>query len=160
MSALRLAFLGCGRVAQQHAGRLRRHRKDVSLGFASRELAKAQGLAARHGGPAFASYQDAIASPDVDVIAVVTPPHLHLELTLAALAAGKHVLVEKPPFPRASDFDIVAAAAARAGRHVFVAENYYYKPALVAAAGPARRRRDRRRPVRPRQRDQVAAHCR
>jgi predicted dehydrogenase len=59
---------------------------------------------------------------------VATPPAAHLELVLAALHAGKDVLVEKPAFLRASDFDAVAAAAARAGRQVLVTENYFYKP--------------------------------
>ena len=125
-------MLGCGKVAGKHAGRLARHAPDVSLAFASRDRAKADAMCGQYkGARAFGSYEDAIASPDVDAVAVLTPPHLHLDLTLAALAAGKHVLVEKPPFPRASDFDTVAAAAERAGKHVFVAENYYYKPSLV-----------------------------
>lgn len=129
---IRLAMLGCGKVAGKHAGRLDRHRGEVSLAFASRDRAKAEAMRATCGGTAaFGSYDEAIASPDVDAVAVLTPPHLHLELTLAALAAGKHVLVEKPPFPRAADFDTVAAAARAAGKHVFVAENYYYKPSLV-----------------------------
>jgi len=129
---IRLAFLGCGKVAGKHAGRLARHKRDVSIAFASRDRAKADAARAEHkGARAFGSYEEAIASPDVDAVAVLTPPHLHLGLTLAALAAGKHVLVEKPPFPHASDFDAVAAAAARAGKHVFIAENYYYKPSLV-----------------------------
>ena len=128
---IRIAMLGCGQVAAAHARRLRRHRRDVSLAFASRDLAKAEALRARVDGVrAFGSYAEAINSPEVDVIAVLTPPHLHKELTLAALAAGKHVLVEKPAFPTAADVDVVVAAAARAGKHVFVAENYFYKPSL------------------------------
>ena len=50
------------------------------------------------------------------------------ELTLKALAAGKHVLVEKPAFLEVSEFDLVEAAAKRAGKQVLVAENYFYKP--------------------------------
>jgi UDP-N-acetylglucosamine 3-dehydrogenase len=131
-TAIRLAFLGCGAVARAHARRLARHRADVSLAFASRDRAKAEQYRGELGGvAAFASYEEAIGSADVDAVFVVTPPHLHLPLTLAALAAGKHVVVEKPPFPRAADFDTVAAAASRAGRRVFVAENYYYKPSLT-----------------------------
>jgi UDP-N-acetylglucosamine 3-dehydrogenase len=129
---IRLALLGCGAVARAHGKRLGRHRGDVSLAFASRDRVKAEQFSRELGGVrAFGSYDEAIASPDVDAVFVVTPPHLHLPLTLAALAAGKHVVVEKPPFPRAADFDTVAAAAARAGRRVFVAENYYYKPSLT-----------------------------
>jgi UDP-N-acetylglucosamine 3-dehydrogenase len=127
---IRLAMLGCGAVARAHAKRLRRH-KDVQLAFASRDPSKAQSYAKDHKGRAFDSYDAAIAAPDVDVIAVLTPPDQHLPLTLAALNAGKHVLVEKPPFLRAADFDAVAAAAHAAGKHVFVAENYFYKPSLA-----------------------------
>lgn len=128
---IRVAFLGCGAVARAHARRLRRHRRDVTVGFASREPARAEAYARELGGRAWPSYEAAIEAADVDVVAVVTPPASHLPLTLAALGAGKHVLVEKPPFPRAADFDAVEAAAARAGRHVFVAENYFYKPSLA-----------------------------
>lgn len=127
---IRLAMLGCGKVARAHARRLRRHERDVTVGFASRDAARAEAYARELGGRSWGSYDAAIDDPEVDVIAVLTPPHLHLELTLRALAAGKHVLLEKPPLPRASDFDVVAAAAAKAGKHVAVAENYFYKPSL------------------------------
>ena len=71
---------------------------------------------------------EALADERVNVAVVVTPPSSHLELTLAALAAGKHVIVEKPAFVRSSDFQAVEEAARSAGRQVLVAENYLYKP--------------------------------
>jgi UDP-N-acetylglucosamine 3-dehydrogenase len=132
---IRLAFLGCGKIAKAHAKRLRKHRTDVSVGFASRDAARAQAFATECGGAAHGTYEQALASPDVDAVAVVTPPSSHLELTLAALAAGKHVVLEKPPLPRAADFTQVAAAAAAAGKQVFVAENYQYKPLLRRVRG-------------------------
>jgi predicted dehydrogenase len=132
---IRLAFLGCGAVARAHARRLRRHRRAVALAFASRDPARASAYAQDLGGEALASYDAAIASPHVDAVAVVTPPAQHLPLALAALAAGKHVILEKPPVPRAADFDALEAAAARAGRQVLVAENYYYKPLLARLRG-------------------------
>jgi UDP-N-acetylglucosamine 3-dehydrogenase len=127
---IRLALLGCGKVARAHARRLRAHRGDVALSFASRDRDRAAAYARELGGTSAGDYDQAIASPDVDAVMILTPPLLHLPLALAALAAGKHVIVEKPPFPRAADFDTVAAAAARAGRQVMVAENYFYKPSL------------------------------
>jgi predicted dehydrogenase len=126
----RLVFLGCGKIARAHAKRLARHRADVQLGFASRDRAKAAQFARELGGDAFGSYEEAIAAPSVDAVAVVTPPSSHLPLALAALDAGKHVVLEKPPLPRASDFDAVGAVATRTNRQVFVAENYHYKPLL------------------------------
>jgi len=61
-------------------------------------------------------------------VIVGLPPSLHLEWTLRALAAGKHVVVEKPPFLASADVATVDAAARSAGRQVLVAENYFYKP--------------------------------
>jgi predicted dehydrogenase len=127
---IRLVFLGCGKIARAHAKRLRRHRKDVEIGFASRDRARAEAFARELGGSAFGSYAEAIEATDVDAVAVVTPPSSHTELALAALAAGKHVVLEKPPAATASDLDRIAAAAQAAGKQVFVAENYQYKPLL------------------------------
>jgi predicted dehydrogenase len=59
------------------------------------------------------------------------PPRFHLEWTLAAIAAGKHVLVEKPAFPRIEDYAAAIAARDRAGRVVVVGENDHYKPLAV-----------------------------
>lgn len=132
---IRLAFLGCGTIAKAHAKRLRKHRADVSVGFASRDADRAQAFARDCGGAAHGTYEQALASPDVDAVAIVTPPHSHKELALAALAAGKHVVLEKPPLPRAADFTPIAEAAAAAGKQVFVAENYQYKPLLRRVRG-------------------------
>lgn len=123
-----LLFLGCGRAAAMHSRTLRRI-GDVELSYASRGRERADNLCARYGGRrAFASYDAGLADPEVSVALVATPTYSHLELALLALAAGKHVIVEKPAFLRAADADVVAAAAAAAGRLVFVAENYAYKP--------------------------------
>ncbi len=130
---MRLCFLGCGRVAHAHSGRLGRLRPGVTLSYASRSLPKAEALRARHGGvQAFGSYREAVESRDIDVVAVVTPPSSHLEWTLAALGAGKDVILEKPPVLASSDFDAIERACREAGRFVYVAENYFYKPVLRA----------------------------
>lgn len=127
---MRLAFLGTGAIARAHARRLGRYR-DVELAFASRDPARAQAIARDLGGASYPSYDAAIGAPEVDIVAVVTPPDSHAELALLALSAGKHVVLEKPALLHAADADQVAAAAARAHRRVFVAENYHYKPVLA-----------------------------
>jgi predicted dehydrogenase len=126
---LNLAFLGCGAITERHSRTLRSMGADVRLHYASRDAAKAGVLRRRfEGAGAFGSYAAAWEDPGVDVVLVATPPHLHLEQTLAALWAGKHVILEKPAFLAAESFAPVRAAAARARRGVFVAENYVYKP--------------------------------
>jgi predicted dehydrogenase len=64
----------------------------------------------------------------VDAALVLTPPPQHLEWTLRALGAGKHVVVEKPAFLHSSDFEAVETAGQLTGRRTLVAENYHYKP--------------------------------
>lgn len=103
----------------------------VTLSYASRDPDRAAGFRLEYGGDiAYASYDEALADPGLDGVVVATPPDRHLDLTLKALRAGKHVVVEKPAWPRAADVRVVRAAAAAAGRRVCVAENYAYKPLL------------------------------
>ena len=128
---LNLAFLGCGAVTARHARTVNGLRQNVRLHFASRDPAKAETTRRRFAGAgAFGSYAAAMDDPSVEVVMVATPPNLHLDQTLAALSAGKHVIVEKPAFPAGDDFLRVREAAAAAGRQVLVAENYAYKPVV------------------------------
>ncbi|MGE0704045.1 MAG: Gfo/Idh/MocA family protein [Vicinamibacterales bacterium] len=129
---LRVAFLGCGFIAGVHSRHLQALGRDFVRTYASREQARAEEFCRRHGGQGtHADYTAAIQSPQVDAVVVAVPPHLHLPLTLQALAAGKHVLVEKPAFPRTGDYEEVIAARNRAGRVVLVGENDHYKPLAV-----------------------------
>ncbi len=136
-----IAFLGCGFATRLHSRTLRRV-PDVERFYASRDPGRAEEFSARfRGDGAFGSYEQAIEDPRVNTVLVATPPASHLQLSLRALAAGKHVIVEKPPFLRSTDFDEVEHAARTADRRVFVAENYFYKPMtralrdLIASGG-------------------------
>lgn len=100
--------------------------------YASRDRARADAYRQRYGGVAsYGDYESAIADPDVDAVLVAVPPAHHLDLTLRALDAGKHVIVEKPAFPSIRDFEAAAAARDRAKRVVLVGENDHYKPLAV-----------------------------
>src|SRR5207244_4245008 len=84
-----------------------------------------------NGDKAYGSYEAAIDDPAVDAVLVAVPPRFHLELTLQALDAGKHVLVEKPAFPCTEDYRTAIEARNRADRVVIVGENDHYKPQAV-----------------------------
>ena len=129
VAPLRLAFLGCGFITRVHSRHLKRLRGDVVPHYASRDRTRAEEYCRRFGGGAsYADYDAAIDDPRVDGVIVAVPPRFHLDLTLRALAAGKHVLVEKPAFLTMRDYEIVRAARDRAGRVVLVGENDHYKP--------------------------------
>jgi predicted dehydrogenase len=130
---LRIAFLGCGFITRVHSKRLRSLRGEVVCSYASRDGAKAEAWRREFGGAAsYAGYGAAIDDSRVDAVVIAVPPRFHLELTRRALAAGKHVLVEKPAYLRMEDYREVADARDRAGRVVLVGENDHYKPLAVA----------------------------
>jgi predicted dehydrogenase len=129
---LHIAFLGCGFITRVHSRHLRSLKSEFVPGYASRDAAKAEHFCRRYGGArTYASYASAIADPGVDAVVIAVPPRFHFELTLQALAAGKHVLVEKPAYVHLHEYERVQAARDRAGRVVLVGENDHYKPLAV-----------------------------
>ncbi len=143
-SPLSLAILGCGEIAAAHARTLAGLGDAVRYGFASRDRRRAESFAARHGGQPLGTYEEATTSQGVDAVVVTTPPSTHLPHALAALRAGKDVVVEKPAFLSTEEFDTALAAQEESGRRLLVAENYFYKPlrakleALISGAAVGR----------------------
>ena len=130
---LGLAFLGCGFITAVHSRHLRALDGAFLASYASRDRARADGYRRRFGGTrSYGSYSAAIEDREIDAVVVAVPPVLHKALTLEALGAGKHVLVEKPAFTTLSDYVEVEAAAAKAGLTVMVGENDHYKPLAVS----------------------------
>ncbi len=129
---LRLAFLGCGFITRVHSRHLKALRSEIVCSYASREKDRADAFRRQYSGDAaYASYQAALDDPTVDAVLVAVPPRFHLDLTLRALAAGKHVLVEKPAFPCLEDYLAAIESRTRANRVVIVGENDHYKPQAV-----------------------------
>jgi predicted dehydrogenase len=129
---LRIAFLGCGFITRVHSRNLKRFGSEIVCGYASRDKAKAAEFCGKYRGTgSYSDYAEAINDPNVDAVVIAVPPTFHLNLTLQALAAGKHVLVEKPAYPTMGDYEVVRDARDRAKRVVLVGENDHYKPLAV-----------------------------
>jgi predicted dehydrogenase len=129
---LHLAFLGCGFITKVHSRHLSALRGQVTRSYASRDGAKADAYCRQFQGvAAYPSYAAAIQDPTVDAVVVAVPPRYHLDLTQQALAAGKHVLVEKPAFPTLPAYRAAQESRDAAGRVVLVGENDHYKPLAV-----------------------------
>ncbi len=95
-STLRAGIAGTGFIGAVHARSARRTGARVTAVAAS-SLQSAERAARDLGAErAFASAEALVQDPDVDVVHICTPNHLHLPLAEAALAAGKHVVCEKP----------------------------------------------------------------
>ena len=129
---LRLAFLGCGFITGVHSRHVKALGGEIAPSYASRDWRRAEEYRRRFGGVGtYATYGAALEDPAIEAVVVAVPPKFHLELTLAALRAGKHVLVEKPAFVSLQDYETVRVARNAAGRVVMVGENDHYKPLAV-----------------------------
>ena len=124
----KVCLVGCGSIGRRHAKNLVGR---VELSFHSRTQASAEALSRQcGGGPVFASYAEVLDSA-VDAVLISSPPDAHRPQVVAALAAGKGVLVEKPLCATEGDLAAIgAAAAAHPDALLMIAENYYYKPLL------------------------------
>lgn len=124
-----LVILGCGWIARRHATAART--LDIPVVFASRDLARARAYARRFRAvAAYGDYGEALRDPRVAGAVVCTPHDRHLPDVLAALGAGRHVLVEKPIARTLDEADAMIAAAGTAGRVLMVAEQFHFMPAF------------------------------
>lgn len=130
---VRIGVLGAARIAPAALVRPARHSEGAAVvAVASRDLDRAERFAGRHGIPAaYGDYRAVLDDPDVDAVYIPLPNGLHGRWTLAALAAGKHVLCEKPFTANAEEARTVADAADRAGLAVMEAFHYRYHPLAV-----------------------------
>lgn len=114
--ALRWGILGPGWIASRFVAALQKHTSQEVVAVGSRSAGRAEefarrfGIAAHHG-----SYESLLADPSVDIVYVCTPHTEHLPGALAALDAGKHVLVEKPLGINAEQAREIAEKSTRTG---------------------------------------------
>jgi predicted dehydrogenase len=113
---IRWGVLGPGGIAAAFTEDLHRHTRSRVVAVGSRSPERAERFAAEVGAPrVHASYEALVADPEVDVIYVASPHSEHRDHALLAIAAGKHVLVEKAFTRNAAEARTVLDAAAAAG---------------------------------------------
>jgi UDP-N-acetylglucosamine 3-dehydrogenase len=117
MSELRVGIIGCGGIAQAaHLPHWDAHEgaKLVAVADVNEEAAKS--TAEQYGAEAFyTDFNELVERDDLDIVDVTTPPKWHAPAAIAALEAGKHVLVEKPMARTVAECDAMIAAAKKAG---------------------------------------------
>jgi predicted dehydrogenase len=128
---LGVGIIGCGLIGQKRAAALGSGGRFVAC--ADIKLSQAEQLAKCYEGKAYASWSDLLALPGVDVVIIATLHDSLAEITLAAVAAGKHVLVEKPAARSASELAPIITAAKTQNIKVHVGFNHRYHRALRKA---------------------------
>ncbi|MCZ7590449.1 MAG: Gfo/Idh/MocA family oxidoreductase [Gaiella sp.] len=108
-------IVGTGGIATRMASALQEAEGATLVAVSGRTPERAGELGERFGVEAHSEYAALLGDPRVELVYVATPTHLHAEHALAAIEAGKHVLVEKPMALSASDARAMADAAAGAG---------------------------------------------
>src|ERR1700739_1548748 len=140
--SLNIGLIGSGFMGQAHADAYRRAgilyrnlpRTPVLYAIADQNDALAEQTRARLGfTKAYGDWRRLVEDPQVDVVDITTPNHLHVEPALAALDAGKHVYCEKPMAVKLADAQRMAAAARKAGVKTLVAFNNIKTPAALVA---------------------------
>ena len=127
---LRWGILSTAKIAREHLmPAIAKAGNGVLAAIASRDEARARDVARTFGIPvAYGSYEELLAAPDVDAVYIPLPTSQHTEWVLKAVAAGKHVLCEKPMGMSAGDIDRIGAAAGGAGVLVSEAFMVTYHP--------------------------------
>ena len=116
---LGFGFIGAGAIAHFHARAVAAARGGRLVGVVSRRQTTAENFAREHGiGFASDDTHALLAQPGLDAVCITTPSALHLEPALAAIRAGKHLMIEKPLDFTVEGTDHILAEAAKAGVRV------------------------------------------
>lgn len=117
-SSFGVLLLGAGWVSSQHAAAYRHNPHTRVLAICDRDPEKARQRAASSGLGEVTCYDEvakALAHPGVDLVSICTPQHLHCGHVLAAAAAGKHMVIEKPVAVNAAELRDMREAVQQAG---------------------------------------------
>lgn len=134
MNKINVGLIGLGRISDLHA-----------LGYEDNAEARIYGVCTRREDMGrqkqrewgaeryYKDYRDMLADPAIDAVEILTPQKLHEPMVIDAVAAGKHIMVQKPMTIDLSSADRMLKAVAKSGRVYKVIENYIYYPPLQRA---------------------------
>ena len=132
---VRVGFIGAGRIADLQRVGWVEHPAGELVAVCDPDADVRARRAAEWGCRTYAAIEELLADDQIDAVEVLTPHHLHADQAVAALRAGKHVSLQKPPTNTLEEFDRVAEAAEEAGTVFRVCENFmWYPPHRLARA--------------------------
>jgi predicted dehydrogenase len=136
MDKLNVGFIGTGRISDLHAIEYLNNPRAQITAICDIDSTISAPRAAAWSVPSdrvFTDYHDLLALPDVDLVEILLPHHLHYQATLDAAAAGKHISLQKPMALTVAEADGMIAAAQKAGVIFKVFENFVFYPPVMRA---------------------------
>jgi len=128
---INVGLIGAGYIAGWHAEALKLVPGARLVAVCDLSASAAEGLAGAHGARAFSSVEDLIASGAVEAVHILTPPDSHAALARKCLAAGLHVLIEKPVALSGDETAGIASVARAAGRYFAAGHNFLGLPSYL-----------------------------
>ena len=131
---MKLGILGAGGIASTMAKTVAGMKDVEAYAVAARDLGRAQVFAQKYEvKKAYGSYEEMLADPEIDAVSVCVANHVHAEITIAALKAGKHVLCEKPMATKLKDCQMMVDTAEQMGKKLMIGQNQRFAKAHAEA---------------------------
>lgn len=124
MKPLNIGIIGCGKIAQvRHIPEFLDNPNCAVLGYYNRSEARAEEMAEKYGGRVYPTYEEMLEDKEIDAVSIAVANHLHAEIAIAALKAGKHVLCEKPMATTIEECEAMVKAAETSGKKLLIGHN-------------------------------------
>ncbi|MBU9827037.1 Gfo/Idh/MocA family protein [Rahnella perminowiae] len=128
MKTLQAAVIGCGAIHTCHVAAIRQNPECRLRAIAECDIGKGRALAQEYGCDFYTDYHEMLRDPQIDVVHICLPHHLHKEAILAALAAGKHIFTEKPVALNSGEVSAIKLAEEKAAGHIGVCHQNRLNP--------------------------------
>ena len=128
-----VGIIGTGWWAEEHAKAVRALPHIRLVCFSSRSAQNIARFCQLYGGDGYDDYRRVLDRPDVDAVAIATPHDTHAPLAIEALAAGKHVLLEKPMAPNRAGCAAIAEAARHSRGRFMLGLTHHFIPGVMRA---------------------------
>ncbi|WP_062108186.1 Gfo/Idh/MocA family protein [Bacillus niameyensis] len=129
MTKLKVGVVGCGSIAKfRHLPEYAMNKEVEIAAVCDIVEERANEMADKYGGKAYADYKLMLAEADLDLVSVCTPNYLHAPISIDALKAGKHVLCEKPMATKEEEAQNMIQAAKESGKKLMIAHNQRFVP--------------------------------
>jgi predicted dehydrogenase len=133
VSRVGVGFVGAGIVAEMHGRGVSSSASAKLVGVYDQDANKAAAITGRFGGRPYETLKQLLADPQIHGVHVLAPLEHHVSVAIAAMQAGKHVLVEKPVAASQDEIRTLQRVAKEQGRICMPAHNYIYVPSLRRA---------------------------